>query len=77
MTIQEQITLELQTLDKPQLVKVAEFVSFLKFQKRQKIGSFDEKQLAALYAEFADEDRELGEAGMSDYAESLAREDAR
>lgn len=75
MTIQEQITLELKTLDKPQLVKVAEFVSFLKFQKKQKVGNFDEKQLAALYAEFADEDRELAEAGISDYAESLTQED--
>lgn len=29
----------------------------------------------ALYAEFAEEDRTLAEAGMSDYAVGLARED--
>ena len=35
----------------------------------------DEGQLAALYAEFFEEDRELAEAGMSDYADVLAKED--
>lgn len=35
------------------------------------------KQVAELYAEFADEDRELAEQGMNDYAIDLAKEDAR
>ncbi len=34
----------------------------------------DEAQAAALYAEFAEEDRALAEAGMADYAAGLARE---
>ena len=34
----------------------------------------DEAKMAALYAEFAEEDRALAEAGMADYA-ALARED--
>jgi hypothetical protein len=36
----------------------------------------DEAQLAALYAEFANEDRELAEEGMADYADGLWKEDA-
>ena len=33
------------------------------------------EQLAQLYAAFAEEDRELAEAGLADYADSLCRED--
>ena len=35
----------------------------------------DEIRLAALYAEFADEDRKLAEEGLSDYNEGLTKED--
>jgi len=35
----------------------------------------DEVMLAQLYAEFAQEDRKLANAGLSDYAHSLAVED--
>lgn len=35
----------------------------------------DEVMLAQLYAEFAQEDRELANAGLADYAHSLAVED--
>jgi hypothetical protein len=37
----------------------------------------DEAQLAAVYAEFADEDRCLAEEGMEDYERGLLAEDAR
>ena len=37
----------------------------------------DEASLAALYAEFAAEDRDLAENGLEDYRQSLAAEDAR
>lgn len=37
---------------------------------------WDDAKIARLYKEFADEDRTLAEAGMSDYASGLAREDA-
>jgi hypothetical protein len=37
----------------------------------------DEVSLAALYAEFADEDRGLAEDGLEDYRQSLTTEDAR
>lgn len=36
----------------------------------------DDPAMAALYAEFAEEDRTLAETGMADYAAGLAREDA-
>lgn len=36
----------------------------------------DDTKIAALYADFAEEDRDLAEAGMSDYAIGLAREDS-
>ena len=35
----------------------------------------DEIRLAALYAEFADEDRKLAEEGLSDYSHGLTKED--
>jgi hypothetical protein len=35
----------------------------------------DEIRLAALYAEFADEDRKFAEEGLSDYNEGLIKED--
>lgn len=35
----------------------------------------NESSLAALYAEFAEENRALAEAGMEDYARLLAEED--
>jgi hypothetical protein len=41
-------------------------------------GSGDsEAELAAMYAQAADEDRDLAEAGLADYAASLADEDVR
>ncbi|MDQ5846620.1 MAG: hypothetical protein M3539_15125 [Acidobacteriota bacterium] len=36
----------------------------------------DDAQLAALYAEFAEEDRNLAEEGLEDYQRGLAAEDA-
>jgi hypothetical protein len=78
MTIKEQIAQQLDGLSEAELGQVAEYLAFLKFRSRVKsMPALDETKLAALYAEFADEDRELAEQGMSDYAESLAEEDAR
>jgi hypothetical protein len=37
----------------------------------------DEMQLTALYAEFADDDRRLGEEGIEEYERGLVGEDAR
>jgi len=77
-TIKEQITQELDSLSEADLGQIAEYLAFLKFRSRVKsMPSLDETKLAALYAEFGDEDRGLAEQGMSDYAQSLAEEDAR
>lgn len=77
MSIKEQVAQELHSLSEAELKQVAEYMAFLKFRARVNATSTpDEKQLAALYAEFAEEDRELAEEGMSDYAEGLVKEDA-
>jgi hypothetical protein len=76
MSIKERVTHELDKLSEAELIQVAEYVAFLKFQARVKrIPSLDETQLEALYKEFAEEDRRLAEEGISDYAKGLARED--
>jgi hypothetical protein len=36
------------------------------------LDNLDERALAELYAEFAEEDRALADAGLADYARSLA-----
>ncbi|GFP26325.1 hypothetical protein HKBW3S25_01816 [Candidatus Hakubella thermalkaliphila] len=77
MSIKEQVTQELDSLSEAELKEIAEYVTFLKFRARVKATqALAETQLAALYAEFADEDRKLAEEGMSDYAKGLIKEDA-
>ncbi len=64
-------------LNDTQLQAVAEFLDFLKFRERRKSESqFDDAALEALYAEFADEDRELAEVSLTEYDANLKREDA-
>jgi hypothetical protein len=77
MSIKKQVVQELDSLSEAELKQVAEYVAFLRFRARLKpIPALDEAQLADLYAQFADEDRELAEEGMSDYARGLTKEDA-
>jgi hypothetical protein len=67
---------ELEKLDREQLKQVFEFIAFLKFRARLvTLAAIDESNLAALYSEFAEEDRQLAELGMSEYAELLKHED--
>jgi len=78
MSLKEHVSQELDTLGETELQQVADYLSFLKFQNRTRTRPiWDEEKMAALYAEFADDDRELAEMGMEDYARGLAREDAR
>jgi hypothetical protein len=66
---------ELEKLDLQQLKKVFEFIAFLKFRARLvTILAVEESNLATLYSEFAQEDRQLAELGMSEYAELLKHE---
>ncbi len=77
ISTREKVTTHLSALTEAQLREVAEYLEFLKFREHRKTNSsFDDAELEALYAEFADEDRELAETGLADYATSLAREDA-
>lgn len=73
MSLKEFVTHEVETLGESELQSVAEYLSFLKFRSRT---TLDETRLAALYSEFGQEDRELAEAGMTDYAAALSQEDA-
>jgi hypothetical protein len=78
MSMKEQVAHELDGLSEADLQRVAEYLAFLKFRARvNRMPVLDETQLATLYREFAAEDRELAQEGMSDYAEGLAKEDAR
>lgn len=77
MTLKEQVKQDLERLDEGGLREVADFVAFLQFRTRRYAApDWDEAKMAALYAEFTEEDRTLAEAGMTDYAAGLAREDA-
>ena len=76
MSTKEQVLEELETLTEAEIKEVAEYLAFLKFRSRRKSRVVDESQLAALYAEFAEEDRDLAEEGMAVYAEGLTKEDA-
>ena len=75
MSTKEQVLEEIETLSEAEIKAVAEYLAFLKYRSQNKSHVVDESQLAALYAEFAEEDRNLAEEGMSDYAEGLMKED--
>ena len=66
---------ELEKLDLEQLKQVFEFITFLQFRASLVTNlAVDESNLATLYSEFAEEDRQLAELGMSEYAELLKHE---
>jgi hypothetical protein len=76
MSVRDQLVREISNLSESELQHVAEYLAFLKFRNRISAApAIDETQLAALYAEFAEEDSELAEEGMAEYAQSLAQED--
>jgi hypothetical protein len=76
MSIKEQIVQELNGLSQAELEEIAQYLAFIKYQARVKPTPVsDETQMAALYAEFAEEDRELAEEGISDYAGVLGSVD--
>jgi len=77
MSTKEEIVQTVYQLRPSELEQLAQFLAFIKYQSRiTTIPSLDESQLAALYAGCAEEDRDLAEEGISDYAVALAQEDA-
>lgn len=77
MSTKEQVLEEIETLSEAEIKEVAQYLAFLKYRSQSNPPIVDESQLAALYAEFAHEDRDLAEEGIADYAEGLAKEDAK
>ena len=76
MSLKELVASEVETLSENDLRALAEYLSFLKFRARASPhASQSDADVAALYAEFEREDRELANAGLEDYAGVLARED--
>ncbi len=75
MSTREQVLEELESLSEAELEEVAEYLAFLKYRSRSSSHIADESQLAALYAEFAEEDRAVAEDGIVDYAIGLKEED--
>ena len=72
MTLKEQAVQELNGLSETEIKQVAEYVAFLKFRMRHPLAyTLNETELATLYAEFAEEDRELAEEGIADYNTKL------
>lgn len=71
----EAVKQDIDKLSVEQLQQVADFIAFLKFRDKYRVGSIDPNQLASLATEFAEEDQALAEAGMGDYAVMLDSED--
>ena len=74
------IVSELAELPDEKIVEVLDFVRFLRVRygiqaKRHAPRTWSEERLAQLYAESAEEDFELAEAGIEEYAAGLERED--
>ncbi len=77
LSIKDQVVQILDDLSEIELKQVIEYVSFLKFRLRIKAISPapDISEMAKLYAEFAEEERQLAEEGMEEYTASLVKEE--
>ncbi len=71
----ENIKRDIDRLNDQQLKQIADFIAFIKFQTRFSQPTIDISQFANLYQEFAEEDRQLAETGISEYASLLHSED--
>ena len=78
MNARQEMLSALEALDESDLEEVAQFVRFLKFRRRLQAFAtkLNDDQLAALYAEAAEEDHALAEAGLANYQASLLKEDS-
>lgn len=71
----ENIKQEIQQLDDEQLEEIGRFIEFLKWKSQHATKSNQLESFASLYQDFAQEDCELAEAGMTDYTKQLQEED--
>ena len=75
MTTKEKINQQLEQLSEEQLNQVSEFIAFLKFREKFINPIINTERISQLYQEFAEEDRQLAEQGINEYAELLKQED--
>jgi hypothetical protein len=74
MTVREYVNQTVQSLDEAELMEVADYLAYLRFRARSHaISPIDVDRVSALYGEAQEEDRDLAETGMADYAEGLAK----
>lgn len=73
----EVIKRDIDRLNDQQLKQIADFIAFIKFQTKFSQQTTDISQFANLYQEFAEEDRQLAETGVSEYASLLNSEDTK
>lgn len=65
----EDIKRDIDRLNDQQLKQIADFIAFIKFQTRFSQQTANISQFANLYQEFAEEDRQLAETGISEYVD--------
>ena len=75
MNTKEKINEQLNQLNEEQLNQVADFITFLKFREKLIKLNLNTEQLAQLYQEFAEEDRQVAEEGINEYADLLTQEE--
>ncbi len=71
----ESLKQEIDCFNDNQLKQIADFIAFIKFQRRFNQQTTDISQFANLYQESAEEDRQLAETGIAEYASLLNSED--
>ena len=74
MNTKEQINQQFKQLNEERLKQVANFIAFLKFREKLIKLNLNTEKLAQLYQEFAEEDRQLAEEGINEYADLLTQE---
>lgn len=73
--VKERITENIADLNETQLDELAQYLEFLKF-RAERNAKPNLTELTDLYAEFAEDDRELAEIGISNYESDLRKEDS-
>jgi len=71
----ESIKQEIDQLSEIQLKQIAKFIELIKFPSPFHTRINNLNQFAHLYQEFAQEDRDLAEVGIAEYATQLQQED--